>query len=120
MTTATGIGLKKQLYETRKLPDSLWQGFGWLRIRIRIDSSFSKTLNLIEPELMGASELYINDSLVMSHGVPGVTAGEEKLLGYKLDFSHRYEFLPGKTYQLAVRYSFHKLATIKYLSLGNI
>jgi hypothetical protein len=112
--------LEKAPVETWKLPDSLWQGFGWLRLRIRIDSSFSNTLNLIYPEIMGASELYINDSILISHGVPGVTADEEKLLGYKLDFSHRYEFLPGKTYQLAVRYSFHKLATIKLLSLGNI
>jgi len=107
--------------ETFNLPDSLWQGFGWLRLRIRIDPALSNSINIIYQSFyLGASELYINGCLVMSHGVPGVTAGEEQLLGSVLDLRHNYEFLPGETYLIAVKYSMHNLATIRHLSLGRL
>ncbi len=111
--------LSNSLWETRQLPDSVWQGFGWLRLRIRIDSSFSKQLNVISPHMMGASEFYINGKFVLQHGVPGVTADKQELLGRILDLGTAYEFLPDSTYQLAVRYSLHHLNTLRHLSNGN-
>jgi len=111
--------LSNSLWETRQLPDSVWQGFGWLRLRIRIDSSFSKQLNVISPHMMGASEFYINGKFVLQHGGPGVTADKQELLGRILDLGTAYEFLPDSTYQLAVRYSLHHLNTMRHLSIGS-
>jgi len=104
--------------ETYQLPDSLWKGFGWFRLRIRVDTAFSKELSVISPHIMGASELYINGKHVLNHGVPSVMAGEQQLLGSVLDLGKHYEFIPGATYQIAIRYSLHNLATIRHISMG--
>ncbi|MBL7844570.1 MAG: hypothetical protein JNK44_11950 [Cyclobacteriaceae bacterium] len=111
--------LSNSLRETKQLPDSLWKGFGWLRLRIRIDSEFSKQLNVISPHTMGASELYINGKFVLRHGVPDVTADKQELLGRILDLGTAYEFLPDSTYQIAVRYSLHQLNTMRHISIGS-
>jgi signal transduction histidine kinase len=111
--------LENSPFETYQLPDSLWKGFGWLRLRIRVDSAFSKNLNIISPHILGASELYINGNLVLNHGVPATTAEEQQLLGAVLDLGKHYEFLPGATYQIAVRYSLHHLNIMRHLSLGS-
>jgi signal transduction histidine kinase len=106
-------------FETYQLPDSLWKGFGWFRLRIRVDSAFSKQLNIISPSIMGASEFYINSNLVLNHGVPSVTADRQQLLGSALNLGTHFEFLPGATYQIAVRYSLHHMATLRHLSQGS-
>ena len=89
------------------LSDSLskyWSGIGWFRKYFKIDSSLqNKTLGLIFSE-EGASEIYLNGSLVHKYGkVDSTIEGEELYDPYGAPLILRLD--DNLVYTLAIRYS---------------
>ena len=98
--------IEEPLNEVKDLPES-WEGFGWFRIKIKIDSSLVDRHFLIGADNSGGLELYINDSLILKHGNPSPLKSEEKLFGSVFNSGTPVLLEKGATYQLAIKYSFH-------------
>ncbi|GAB2777049.1 hypothetical protein GCM10010465_24690 [Actinomadura fibrosa] len=94
--------------EEGAIPDSLWKGFGWYRLKVKIDTAFSMSHTVLQSYGgVGAIEFYINDSLVLKRGNPAPLEKNEKFTGTPATIGNFYDFVPGETYQLAFRNSFH-------------
>ncbi|MGE5499491.1 MAG: SpoIIE family protein phosphatase [Syntrophothermus sp.] len=80
-----------------------WQGIGWFRLHLHLDSSlFNIPLNLVCNQF-GASEIYLNGRLVRKTGTIGLTSKDEIPA-----FQHTpliLTFEKGKEQLLAIRYS---------------
>jgi signal transduction histidine kinase len=112
---------KLSVYEDA-LPDSLWEGFGWLRLRLQADSLLTGTKKLIYRQWSpGAAEMYINGELVLKRGNPTPDPTEQVLVGRRYNtFGKLYEFQPGQTYHIAIRYSLHNIDFIRKITLRDI
>lgn len=111
--------LEKAPSEEGAIPDSLWKGFGWFRLTVKIDSSFaSHALLQGYGGGSGAVELFINDSLVYSRGKPGFDVETQELKSTTSEFGSFYDFLPGETYEIAVKYSFHNYDAYKFFVIN--
>ena len=104
--------INEPLNEVENLPES-WNGFGWFRLKIKVDSSFSATQSLISIYNSGGLEFYINDSLIKKQGNPSTVASKEVLFGSTIDPGQTFHWEKGKTYQLAVKYSFHDFKSLQ-------
>ena len=111
--------ISKPLSEEGAVPDSLWNGFGWFRMKVKIDSSFSSSVTFQSYPGSGAVELYINDSLVLKRGNPSPNAAAQKLQPANFSVGEWYRFKPGETYQLAMKYSFHNIRELSFFMLMN-
>ena len=103
---------EEPLNEVEDLPDN-WNGFGWFRLKVKVDSSFSTTESLISAMNTGGLQLYINDSLILHQGNPSVHEAKEILFGSSLSTGHVFHWEKGKTYQIAVKYSFHDFKAVQ-------
>lgn len=104
----------KPLNEVEDLPNS-WNGFGWFRLKVKIDSSFSMQNSLISANNSGGLEFYINDSLVLKQGNPSQLESGEVLFGSTIDPGKIFTWERGKTYQLAIKYSLHDFKSLQGL-----
>lgn len=102
------------LNEGENLPLN-WNGFGWFRLKVKVDSSFSATHSLITAYNSGGLEFYVNDSLVLKRGNPSPLESEEILFGSTIEPGNVFIWEPGKTYQLAVKYSLHDFSSLQGL-----
>ncbi|SOC81102.1 His Kinase A (phospho-acceptor) domain-containing protein [Salinimicrobium sediminis] len=95
------------LREESAIPDSLWNGFGWFRLKVKMDSD--ELINSIIQNFggTGAIEFYINDSLVFKKGNPSVNPEFQELKGFNNQLGDLYTFEKGENYQFAVKYSYH-------------
>lgn len=57
--------------------DEAWQGLGWFRIRLRVDSMWQQTILGLAMYHTGASEIYLNGQRVVQYGTIGRTAEED-------------------------------------------
>jgi two-component system, NtrC family, sensor kinase len=90
------------------IPDSLWQGYGWFRFRFAADSSVLSKASHLYFYTWGAAEVYLDGKLVQKFGAFSTNLQNEKRY-YPLYKTYPAEVLqPGKSYLLAVRYSYHK------------
>ncbi|GAB2777057.1 hypothetical protein GCM10010465_24700 [Actinomadura fibrosa] len=107
--------LTKAPSQYNALPDTLWKGFGWFRLEVTIDPSFTTRTMFQSQDGSGAMEFFINDSIILRKGKPATTLNEQDLATASISELAFYDWEPGKTYQLAVRYSFHGYDTLKLL-----
>ncbi|CAN5413277.1 hypothetical protein BH10BAC2_BH10BAC2_42350 [soil metagenome] len=115
----SGWALFRTDFKLDSISEEVWQGIGWFRLKLSIDSSlYNKMLALVITHY-GASEIYLDGKLVNKYGVPGNNPESEKTLRplflhpILLSLDDKAEHL------LAVRYSFqnaHRLFS-KYGSL---
>ncbi|MDX1762298.1 MAG: hypothetical protein R3218_09115 [Christiangramia sp.] len=113
------IKTEKELTNPENLLDSLWQGFGWFRLKLKVDSTFHPAVTLQSYPGSGAVELYINDSLVLKRGTPALSPENQVLKPANYSVGEWYQFTPGETYQLAVKYSFHDYNILSFFSPMN-
>lgn len=95
-----------------------WNGFGWLRLKVKVDSTFSITPSFIGVQNSGGLELYINDSLIVKQGNPSPSESREELFGTSEELGTAFTWEKGKIYQIAVKYSFHDYESLKALSFS--
>lgn len=82
-----------------------WDGIGWFKNTIRIDSTlFGKKMG-IQGRIYGAMELYLNGKLIGEAGKIGSTAEDEESIGYFQPVS--FTFDDQEIQHFAIRYSNH-------------
>ncbi len=87
-----------------EIPEDKFNGFGWFRLHIKIDSSLrSKTFALLIDQ-QGASEIYLNGILINSAGTLGFSNEKEKTTNPKT-LPSLISFNSSTNYVLAIRYS---------------
>ncbi|CAN5321346.1 hypothetical protein BH23BAC3_BH23BAC3_34610 [soil metagenome] len=84
------------------LPDD-WNGIGWFKTNIRVDSSLAGESMAIRGRIYGGMEIYLNGEYIGGGGVVGVTAEQEETMGY-FDPIH-FEFDNQEVQHIAIRYS---------------
>jgi len=95
-------------------PDSIsvWEGIGWFRARIDVDSVLLNKPFAILVRQIGASEIYLNGILVHSMGKIGKTRDSEKIIINEFGIPPIVSFDRQSGNVLAVRISNHRLGEI--------
>lgn len=94
------------------IPKGEWQGIGWFRLKLIVDTTLhNQTLALVMTHF-GASEIYFDGKLINQYGVPSEDPSVEKT--YRpLNFQPVIVSLDEKLeHLLAIRYSFHQAQTL--------
>jgi signal transduction histidine kinase len=100
------------LFDLNSLPADTWQGIGWFRLQLQVDSALLNRTLALQLSHGGASEIYLDGKLLHSFGVVGSYQGQEETFDPKKQPLAIH--LNEKTnHLLAVRYSFEKAANIK-------
>lgn len=60
------------------IPDTLWKGYGWFRLRFKVDSSIYAMPILLYFSTWGAAEVYLDGKLLMECGVFSADPPSEK------------------------------------------
>lgn len=90
-----------------QLPLMSWEGIGWFRLALDVDSSLvGKSLGIDIPVQNGASEFYLNGTLLYSFGIVSADSTKEVFANDRTPKSIVFN-KPGLNV-LAVRYSNHK------------
>ena len=87
-----------------ELPEDQFNGMGWFRLHIQIDSSLRNKTFALTIDQQGASEIYLNGELIASHGTLGNNDKEEKTFNPKY-IPFLIQFHDTLDYILAIRYS---------------
>lgn len=100
------------LFNLGSLAPGAWQGIGWFRLHLEVDSALLNRTIGLQLSHGGASEIYLDGKLVHSYGVVGSYQGQEEV------FDPKNEPLPlhlngNVRHLLAVRYSFEKAASLR-------
>jgi len=87
-----------------EIPEERFKGLGWFRLHIQIDSSLRNKTFALTIDQQGASEIYLNGELIVSHGTVGANDTVEKTYNPKyIPFLIRFNDC--LDYVLAIRYS---------------
>jgi adenylate cyclase len=85
-------------------PDSIFKGYGWFRISIRIDSSMRNQSFALYIDQQGASEVYLNGKLIQKFGSFGKEDTVEMVTNPKW-LPGIIQFTDSLDYVISVRYS---------------
>jgi two-component sensor histidine kinase len=90
------------------MPDSLWYGYGWWRMRFTADSTFYSTVSRLHFRGWGAAEVYLDGKKISYYGTFSTDAATEKnyVPRYVVDKTISVE--PAALHVLAIRYSNHQ------------
>ncbi len=97
------IGLK-----ANEMPDSLWNGYGWWRIRFTANPGLLEQIERLYFSTWGAAEIYLDGKRVAVYGRFSADPALEKT--YMPDYSgdRRLEIYPREVHTLAIRFSNHQ------------
>ncbi|MCP4683927.1 MAG: hypothetical protein GY867_00630 [bacterium] len=84
-----------------------WEGIGWFRTRLTVDSNLASHPLLLLLFQTGASELYINGRLTMAGGTVGQSRDEEEMVVAVKPLTRTISLEPGRELVVAVRFSNH-------------
>ena len=93
---------------TDPIPDSLWNGYGWFRLKFAVDSSIYSVPRYLYFNTWGAAEVYLDGKLVKKYGVFSTNpSGEKRYM--PINKTHPAVVLHhSESHLLAVRFSYHK------------
>jgi signal transduction histidine kinase len=100
---------------TEPIPDSLWNGYGWFRLRFAADSSVYAKVTHLYFSTWGAAEVYLDGNMVRKYGVFSLDKKSEKLSNPINKTHPAIVFQPSESHVLAVRFSYHKGQCFKKL-----
>ena len=102
------------LLDVESLRSLEWNGYGWFKLRIKVDSSLiDQSLVLTFNEHNGASQVYLNDMLQFQQGTFSILKGDHK--SFKERIPYLIQFEDTSTHVLSVRFSNHDVKSfIKY------
>ncbi|MDQ3046011.1 MAG: SpoIIE family protein phosphatase [Bacteroidota bacterium] len=86
--------------------DSWFDGKGWLRTTIVLDSNFNSNGLGFVIRQTGASEIYVDGTLIIQNGTVGDSEEEEKRFNTQ-SIPAGFNYTPGRAVSIAVRYSNH-------------
>jgi len=87
-----------------RIDEGTFEGLGWFRLHIRIDSTLRNKSFALLIDQQGASEIYLNGNLIQSFGTFSDSIEKEKTSNPKM-LPGLLQFNNGLNYVLAVRYS---------------
>ncbi len=93
---------------TEPIPDSLWNGYGWFRMRFTADSSACAKTTHLYFYTLGSAEIYLDGKLVQKFGEFSIDPDNEKHVRPSNEYYSSVVVQPGGSHVLAVRYAFHK------------
>lgn len=100
--------LKTQMF-TEKMSPGKFSGIAWFRLHFKLDSEFiaKNPLSLLLDQ-HGASEIFLNGNKIATFGKIGTNA-ENEIRNDAGAIPISLNFIPGKEYVLAIRYSNHEM-----------
>ena len=108
-------------FKLDSIPQDMWQGIGWFRLKLVIDSSLYNQVIAVVINHFGASEIYLDGKLINRHGIPDKNPDVEKTLRplFAQPVLLNLDSMP--EHLLAVRYSFTQASAFyKYGMLWHI
>jgi two-component sensor histidine kinase len=109
------IGLKAY-----NMPDSLWKGYGWWRLKFTADPDFTKKIKRLYFYTWGAAEIYLDGERVETYGSFATDSKKEKTYSPNYEGDQPLLIKPGESHTLAVRFSNHQakknFKTFKYFA----
>jgi signal transduction histidine kinase len=97
------------------LPSTGWDGYGWFRLHLRVDSDLIGKPLALSVYHSGASEIHLDGLLIHRYGIVGVSSVQEEAMW---DSNPRLLQLPDKDeVVLAIRYSSHAAGLAKAMGL---
>jgi two-component sensor histidine kinase len=103
-----------------EMPDSLWEGYGWWRIKFRINESLSSEIVRLYFYSWGAAEIYLDGELVQSYGEFSKLSSNEQTFTPNYDGDRPLTLKTKDVHTLAIRFSNHAAkenhAIFKYFS----
>jgi two-component sensor histidine kinase len=90
------------------ISDSLWQGYGWWRIKFTADSSFYTQISRLHFRAWGATEVYLDGKNISNYGVFSSQPATEKNYVPRYVLDNAIRITPADVHVLAIRYSNHQ------------
>jgi serine phosphatase RsbU (regulator of sigma subunit) len=97
--------LTNTILRPNNLPESGWDGIGWYRLHVTVDSSLINRPLMLDLWQVGASEVYINGELISSFGT--VSALRKDEVPERTRSPKVFSFGPDIENVIAIRYSNH-------------
>jgi two-component sensor histidine kinase len=91
-----------------RMPDSLWSGHGWWRIRFTADPKIIEAIERLYFHSWGAAEIYLNGELVETYGNFSTDSKLEQTYTPNYAPDRPLKITPQNVYTLAVRFSNHQ------------
>lgn len=91
-----------------RMPDSLWSGYGWWRIRFTADPKIIEAIERLYFYSWGAAEIYLNGELVETYGNFSTDSKLEQTFTPNYSPDRPLKITPQNVYTLAVRFSNHQ------------
>jgi hypothetical protein len=95
--------------ESNHLPQSGWQGLGWFRIHVAVDSTLWQQPLILTMSQAGAAEIYLNGKAIYEFGGDGLNPPKEKSGSYR-DFAS-FAFEKKIDHVIAIRYANYSAET---------
>lgn len=91
-----------------RMPDSLWSGYGWWRIRFTADPKIIEAIERLYFQSWGAAEIYLNGELVETYGNFSTDSQLEQTYTPNYAPDRPLKITPQNIYTLAIRFSNHQ------------
>jgi len=92
---------------TEPIPDALWQGYGWFRLRFAADSTITNKIWSLYFSSWGAADVYLDGQLVQSYGRFSSDPRTEVRYMPERKLYPLIVLTPKQNHVLAVRFSYH-------------
>jgi hypothetical protein len=90
------------------IPDSLWDGYGWWRIKFTVDSSLYTQISRLHFRAWGAAEVYLDGKNISNYGIFSTQPATEKNYVPRYVLDNAVKITPANVHVLAIRYSNHQ------------
>ncbi|MBN3521008.1 hypothetical protein JYB62_13445 [Algoriphagus lutimaris] len=118
MVSVRWVRLEQPVSNQDAFPDSLWNGFGYFRLKFKVDSTFSHKeafLRFSSSENTSA-EIYLNDKSVLKIGNPSRDRESEEIVARYAGIGQPVNLIPGASYVLVVKKSYHRHSLYRTLT----
>lgn len=117
------VRLEQPISNQDAFPDSLWNGFGYFRLKFKVDSTFShKEAFLRFSSFRNVSaEIYLNDNSILKIGNPSRDKESEEIVARYTGMGQPVHLNPDTEYVLVVKKSYDRYSQyIAFTNLGRI
>ncbi|WP_075352509.1 ATP-binding protein [Algoriphagus marinus] len=115
--SAQWVKLQEPISEDNALLDSLWNGFGYFRLRFKVDSTFDVEKSFLRFSSFRniSAEVFFNNESVLKIGDPSINKDKEEIVARYYDLEQPVNLERGTEYVLIVKKSYHRYSLFSAL-----
>jgi signal transduction histidine kinase len=120
MASVRWMRLEQPVSNQDAFPDSLWNGFGYFRLKFKVDSTFSQKEAFLRFSSFRnvSTEIYLNDKSILKIGNPSREKESEEIVARYTGMGQPVNLKPDTEYTLVVKKSYLRYS--QYIAFTNL